>query len=237
MSETIALSRYLAQCGVCARRKSVEIIRDGLITINGELVTEPWYRVQPDDVVMYQGKRVESERKISILLNKPRDYITTLSDPQGRKTILDLLKNEISERIFPVGRLDRTTTGLILLTNDGDLSQHLAHPKYKIKKMYDVQLDRPLTKQDLKNIIDGFDLNDGFIKVDDAQILSKESVRVQLHSGRNRIVRRIFKHFGYEVEKLDRVGLAHLTKKGLSIGTWRYLTDAEIKQLMESVEG
>ncbi len=231
-----SLSKYLAQAGVASRRKAVELIEEGAVAVNGKIVTEPGYKLKETDSVTCNGKLVRSEKRIYILLNKPRNYITTTADEKGRKTILDLLPASIKTRLFPVGRLDRDTTGLLLITNDGHLAQLLAHPRYEVEKVYAATLDRLLRHEDLQVMKQGIHLKDGFIKVDDIRYvkdLPRNHVKVTLHSGKNRIVRRIFESFGYDVKRLDRLEYAGLTKKGLPVGGWRYLTDGEIKRLLK----
>lgn len=227
------LNKFISQAGITSRRKAVEIIKDGRIKVNGKTVKMPTYIVQKNDTVTFDEEAVQSQEKIYILLNKPKNYITTLSDEQGRKTVVDLVAN-VGVRLYPVGRLDRDTTGLLLMTNDGDLAQRLAHPRYNIQKTYVVMLDRFLNTADLQIIKQGFPLTDGIIAVDYIGFipgLVKKNVKIVLHSGKNRIVRRIFEHFGYTVMKLDRVGYAGLTKQGLRVGQWRFLTHTEIKNL------
>lgn len=228
------LNKFLAHAGVCSRRQAAEYIKDGRVTVNGIVVNEPGYRVNPKDIVLCEGKEVQTERLVYILLNKPKDYITTLSDERGRKTVIDLIKAEVTERVYPVGRLDRNTTGLLVLTNDGELAQKLAHPKHEVYKIYHVTLDAALTQNDIQRITKGVELEDGIAVIDDISRVpgqSKKQVYVALHSGKNRIVRRLFEHLGYEVTALDRVEYAGLTKARLARGNWRYLTLSEIKSL------
>jgi 23S rRNA pseudouridine2605 synthase len=230
----IRLNRYIASAGICSRRQADEFIGAGLVTINDKLVTELGVKVGPDDVVKYNGERIKDERKVYILLNKPKDYITTVEDPHATKTVLDLVKNACKERIYPVGRLDRNTTGVLLLTNDGDLTKRLTHPKFNKLKIYHIQLDKSLKPADMQKISDGLNLEDGFIKADAISYpdpSDKAQVGIEIHSGRNRIVRRIFEFLNYRVTKLDRVYFAGLTKKGLPRGRWRFLTDKEIVML------
>lgn len=230
-----SLSKFVAQAGIASRRKVVDLIRQGLIKVNGALIKEPGYKVQPNDRVTYHDQRLTiTNQKLYILLNKPKDYITTVSDEKGRKTVMDLIKNAIGQRMYPVGRLDRDTTGLLILTNDGDLAQKLSHPRYEVRKAYGVTLNRILNKDDYEKIKKGLDLRDGFIQVDAIHYssrLPRNNVKVALHSGKNRIVRRIFEHLGYDVIKLDRIEYAGLTKQGLLVGHWRYLTDDEVERL------
>lgn len=231
---TIFLSKFLANAGIASRRKVIDLIKEGLVTVNGSVVKDPAYTVQAKDSVKYKNKLIRSQEKVYILLNKPTNYITTVSDESGRKTVMDLVAHATPARIYPVGRLDRDTSGLLLLTNDGDVAQRLAHPKFNVQKTYAVTLDTPLTDRDAARIKDGLELTDGFIKVDGLFFLSpsRKQIKVILHSGKNRIVRRIFEHCGYHVQKLDRMGYAGLTKKGLRVGQWRFLTASEVKRLV-----
>ena len=228
-----SLSKYLADCGVCSRRKAVEFIEGGGVSINHEVVTEPGYHVQPSDVVRYKKKVIKPEEKIYIILNNPVDYLTTVKDEKNRKIVLDLVKG-IKQRVFPVGRLDRDTTGLLLLTNDGGLALKLSHPRYNVKKIYRVVLNRPLSFEDADVIRKGLRLRDGFMKVDALAYpnhKNRKQLSVELHSGKNRIVRRIFAHVGYKVVRLERYSYAGLTLKGSKRGQWRLLTKKEIEQL------
>lgn len=229
----IRLNKYIAHSGICSRREADDLIRNGDIKVNGKVVYELGIRIKPSDKVSYRGKVLKREKLIYILLNKPKDFITTTDDPQARKTVIDLVKNHIRERVFPVGRLDRNTTGLLILTNDGDLSEVLAHPSYNIRKVYEVQLDKPVQEKDVEAIKKGLELEDGPVKIDDMAVLSPDarSIGIEIHSGRNRIVRRIFEHLGYEVVKLDRVMYSFLTKKDLPRGKWRYLKEFEVVRL------
>ncbi|MBC7552717.1 MAG: rRNA pseudouridine synthase [Taibaiella sp.] len=228
--EIMPLNKYLAHSGVCSRREAAEVIKDGKVKVNNEVVTEPGYKVQLDDIVSMNEKKLGLQKgMVYILLNKPKDYITTNDDPQGRRTVMDLVEGADAERLFPVGRLDRMTTGLLLITNDGDLTQKMAHPSYNMKKIYQVTLDKPLTKADAEQIVAGVTLDDGVAHVDTlAYLESKNELGLEIHSGKNRIVRRIFESLGYVVEKLDRVMYAGLTKKNVPRGRWRYLTEREI---------
>lgn len=229
------LNKFMAHCGVCSRRDAVELINTGKVKVNGAVKTEPGYKVQEKDEVVYNGKKLfVTKNLVYILLNKPKDYITTTDDPQGRKTVLQLIKHATDERVYPIGRLDRNTSGVLLLTNDGDLTQKLSHPSYEIKKIYEVKLDKPLTKTDFDKIIKGLILEDGEIKIDSlayADSRDKSIIGIELHSGRNRIVRRIFEHLGYDVKGLDRVMYANLTKKNVERSKWRYLSEKEIRLL------
>ena len=233
-NEPIRLNKFLANAGVCSRREADEFIQAGVVTVNGEIVTELGTKVMRTDVVKFHDDAVSLEKKVYVLLNKPKDYVTTSDDPQQRKTVMDLVKNACPERIYPVGRLDRNTTGVLLLTNDGDLASKLTHPKYLKKKIYHVYLDRNVTAHDIQQIAEGITLEDGEIKADAieyADPVDKKQVGIEIHSGKNRIVRRIFESFGYKVLKLDRVQFAGLTKKNLRRGDWRYLTEEEVDRL------
>jgi 23S rRNA pseudouridine2605 synthase len=224
------LNKYIAHSGECSRRDAADLVKQGKVKVNGELITDPGYRVQETDKVTLLGKKLTPQKTMAyVLLNKPKGFITTTEDPQERKTVMDLVANADVDRLYPVGRLDRNTTGLLLLTNDGDLAQKLSHPGYQIKKVYQVTLDKALTKADFQKIVDGLTLEDGKVEVDElAYLEAKNELGIQIHSGRNRIVRRIFESLGYEVEKLDRVTYAGLTKKNLPRSKWRFLTDEEI---------
>ena len=226
-----SLSKYLAQAGIASRRKVVDIIKSKVVTVNGVMINEPGFKVNPNDCVRIKDALVRSEEKVYILLNKPKNCITTVSDDLGRHNVLNLIADAINQRIYPVGRLDRDTTGLLVLTNDGELALKLSHPRFEAEKIYHVQLNKALTRADMHRIMNGLQLEDGFIKVDDIKYFydrSKQNVMVALHSGKNRIVRRIFEHLGYEVKKLDRAGYAGLTKARLEVGAWRRLTHNEI---------
>jgi 23S rRNA pseudouridine2605 synthase len=224
------LNKYIAHSGECSRRDAADLVRQGKVKVNGELVLEPGYKVKHDDKVTMSGKKLTPQKgMVYILLNKPKGFITTNDDPQGRKTVMDLVGNSGVERLFPVGRLDKETSGLLLITNDGDLTQKLCHPAYDVKKVYQVTLDKPLTKADFDKIMDGLDLEDGIAKVDALAYLEKKNeLGIEIHSGRNRIVRRIFESLGYEVTKLDRMMYAGLTKKNLPRSKWRYLDEREV---------
>jgi len=233
-NEPVRLNKYLANAGVCSRREADEFIQAGVVTVNGQVVTELGTKVMRTDEIRFHDAPVTLEKKVYVLLNKPKDYVTTSDDPQQRKTVMDLVKNACPERIYPVGRLDRNTTGVLLLTNDGDLASKLTHPKYLKKKIYHVYLDRNVTAHDLQQIAEGITLDDGEIKADDIQYadpVDKKQVGIEIHSGKNRIVRRIFESLGYKVTKLDRVQFAGLTKKNLRRGDWRYLTEEEVDRL------
>ena len=233
-NEPIRLNKFLANAGVCSRREADEFIQAGVVTVNGEVVTELGTKVLRTDEVKFHDQPVTMEKKVYVLLNKPKDYVTTSDDPQQRKTVMDLVKNACPERIYPVGRLDRNTTGVLLLTNDGDLASKLTHPKFLKKKIYHVYLDKNITAHDIQQIAEGIQLEDGEIKADDIQYadpVDKKQVGIEIHSGKNRIVRRIFESLGYRVTKLDRVQFAGLTKKNLRRGDWRYLTEEEVDRL------
>ncbi|OKL41251.1 pseudouridine synthase [Pontibacter flavimaris] len=230
---TIRLNRYIANAGVCSRREADVLIESGEIKVNGEVITEMGYKVQPADSVYYGKKLLSREKMVYVLLNKPKDFLTTTDDPEGRKTVMSLVANASKERIFPVGRLDRNTTGLLLFTNDGEVAQKLTHPSNNIKKIYQVELDKPITKADYLKVAEGVELEDGKAEVDDVALLgeSNKFLGLEIHIGRNRIVRRIFEHLGYDVVSLDRVQYAGLTKKDVPRGEWRYLTEKEVIQL------
>ena len=233
-NEPLRLNKFLANAGICSRREADEFIQAGVVSVNGEVVTELGTKILRTDVVKFHDQPVSIEKKVYVLLNKPKDYVTTSDDPLQRKTVMDLVKNACPERIYPVGRLDRNTTGVLLLTNDGDLASKLTHPKYLKKKIYHVYLDKNVTAHDLQQIAEGIQLEDGEIKADDVQYAhptDKKQVGIEIHSGKNRIVRRIFESLGYRVQKLDRVQFAGLTKKNLKRGDWRYLTEEEVDRL------
>ena len=233
-NEPLRLNKYLANAGVCSRREADEFIQAGAVTVNGEVVTELGTKILRADEVKFKDQPVSLEKKVYVLLNKPKDYVTTSDDPQQRKTVMDLVKGICPERIYPVGRLDRNTTGVLLLTNDGDLASKLTHPKFLKKKVYHVFLDKPVTPQTLQQISDGIELEDGEIKADAIEYADERDqsqVGIEIHSGKNRIVRRIFESLGYRVVKLDRVQFAGLTKKNLRRGDWRYLTEQEVDML------
>lgn len=229
------LNKFLAHCGVTSRRDAVSLIIDGKVSVNKKVITQPAFKVNEKDDVLYNGKKLFiTKNLVYILLNKPKDYITTTDDPQSRKTVLQLTKNATDQRIYPIGRLDRNTSGVLLLTNDGDLTQELTHPSFNIKKVYEVKLDKTLTKADFEKILNGLKLEDGEIFADAlayADAKDKSIIGIELHSGRNRIVRRIFEHLGYNVKGLDRVMYANLTKKNVERGKWRYLSEKEVRLL------
>ena len=233
-NEPVRLNKFLANAGVCSRREADEFIQAGVVSVNGQVVTELGTKILRTDEVHFHDQLVSPEKKVYVLLNKPKDYVTTSDDPQQRKTVMDLVKDACSERIYPVGRLDRNTTGVLLFTNDGDLASKLTHPKYLKKKIYHVYLDKNVTAHDLQQIAEGIQLEDGEIKADDVQYadpIDKKQVGIEIHSGKNRIVRRIFESLGYKVVRLDRVQFAGLTKKNLRRGDWRYLTEEEVDRL------
>jgi 23S rRNA pseudouridine2605 synthase len=231
--DTIRLNRYIANAGVCSRRDADSLIEAGEIKVNGKVITEMGYQVKPGDVVKYGNRVLNPEKMLYVLLNKPKDFITTTDDPNDRRTVMDLVKNAGPQRIYPVGRLDRNTTGLLLLTNDGELAEKLTHPSYQIRKMYQAELDKPISTEDFEKLREGIELEDGFIKPDDLAIVTPDAqvIGIEIHSGRNRIVRRMFEALGYEVTKLDRTVYASLDKKDLPRGNWRYLTEKEVIKL------
>ncbi len=229
------LNKFIAHAGVCGRREAAELVKEGKVTVDGDKICEPGYKVSAANKIIVKGKQVFLQRNsVYILLNKPKDFLTTSNDPQGRKTVLDLVKQATPERVYPVGRLDRNTTGVLLLTNDGELAQKLTHPSFEIKKIYEVTLDKIVSKKDLESIVEGITLEDGFIQADAvgyADAKDKTVVGIEIHSGRNRIVRRIFEHLGYDVKNLDRVMFANLTKKNVERGKWRFLQEKEVRLL------
>ena len=232
---SMPLNKFIAHCGVSSRREAIPYIREGKVTVNNVVITEPGHKVSLTDVIVYNGKKLfVTKNRVYILLNKPKDYITTTDDPQKRKTVLDLIKHATTERVYPVGRLDRNTSGVLLFTNDGELTQKLTHPSFGIKKVYEARLDKPLTKTDFDKIVNGIKLEDGEIHADVlayADSKDRSVIGIEIHSGRNRIVRRIFEHLGYDVKGLDRVMYASLTKKNVERGKWRYLSEKEIRLL------
>ena len=235
------LNKFIAHSGICARRDAAEMVKSGKVKVNNELVTEPGHRVSAKDDVRVNGKKIFLAKDlVYILLNKPKDYITTTDDPQKRKTVLDLINRVTRERVYPVGRLDRNTSGVLLLTNDGELAQKLTHPSHEVRKIYAVTLNKPLDKKDFDQILKGVNLEDGKASVDVlayADVKDKTQVGVEIHSGRNRIVRRIFEHLGYDVKNLDRVMFAGLTKKNVDRGKWRFLTEKEVRDLKHFGKG
>jgi len=234
---TIRLNRYIANAGLCSRREADTFIATGCVTVNGKIVSEMGFQVKPGDQVSFNGKIITTERKVYVLLNKPKGFVTTVEDPHAEKTVMELVEKACSERIYPVGRLDRNTTGLLLFTNDGDLTKRLTHPKYNRKKIYHVFLDQKVTKAHLQQIVEGITLDDGFVVADSVSYVSdddKKQVGIEIHSGKNKIVRRIFEHLGYKIVKLDRVYFCGLTKKNLPRGKWRFLTQDEVNILKMS---
>ncbi|THU41273.1 pseudouridine synthase [Niastella caeni] len=235
VSGSMPLNKFIAHAGICSRRDAAEMVKAGKVIVNGEKITEPGHKVTDKDDIKVNGKKLHIRKNlVYILLNKPKDYITTTEDPQGRKTVLDIIRNATPERVYPIGRLDRNTTGVLLLTNDGELAQKLSHPSYEIKKIYEVKLDKPLVKKDFDNLLNGVTLEDGFVAPDGlayADPKDKSVIGIEIHSGRNRIVRRIFEHLGYDVRNLDRVMYANLTKKNVDRGKWRFLTEKEVRLL------
>jgi 23S rRNA pseudouridine2605 synthase len=229
------LNKYVAHAGICSRRDAADLVKSGKISVNGQVITEPGFKVNRGDEIKIQGKKISSSRNlVYILLNKPKDHITTTEDPQGRKTVMDIVKKATTERVFPIGRLDRNTTGVLLLTNDGELAQKLSHPSYEVRKIYEVTLDKPLAKKDFDELLNGLTLEDGFIAPDSlayADARDKSVIGIEIHSGKNRIVRRMFEKLGYDVRNLDRVMYANLTKKNVERGKWRFLQEKEIRLL------
>ncbi|MEN8203076.1 MAG: pseudouridine synthase, partial [Bacteroidota bacterium] len=232
--DLVRLNKFIAASGICSRREADVLISTGVISVNGKTITELGTKVKYTDDVRYSGEKLRNERKVYLLLNKPKDYVTTTDDPKERKTVMLLIQNAGKERIYPVGRLDRNTTGVLLFTNDGDLAKKLTHPSYNKKKIYHVFLDKAFTVGDMKLMANGLTLEDGFIQADAISYASQENKReigLEIHSGQNRIVRRMFESLGYRVNKLDRVYFAGLTKKDLPRGKWRFLTEKEIRRL------
>ena len=231
---TVRLNRYIANAGICSRREADVLIAEGKIKVNGKVVTELGTQVKRTDVVSYDGKKLMAEKLVYLLLNKPKDFITTVSDTHGRKTVMDLIKSAGQERVVPVGRLDKNTTGLLLFTNDGDLTKKLTHPSHRVRKLYHVKAHKNISDEDLEKLLTGFDLEDGFIKADEVSRTiqgDNNEIGILMHSGRNRIVRRMMEHLGYRVVKLDRVAFANLTKKDLPRGKWRRLAPKEVIML------
>jgi 23S rRNA pseudouridine2605 synthase len=229
------LNKYISHSGICGRREAADLVKAGYVSVNGDKIFEPGYKVSGKDKVSVKGKQVFLQKNsVYLLLNKPKDFLTTSNDPQGRKTVLDLVKQATTERVYPVGRLDRNTTGVLILTNDGELAQKLTHPSFEVKKIYEVTLDKPVTKKDIEAILSGIVLEDGPVKADAAGYAdahNKHVVGIEIHSGRNRIVRRIFEHLGYDVKGLDRVMFGNLTKKNVERGKWRFLNEKEVRLL------
>ena len=237
INREIRLNRYIAMSGICSRREADDFIKAGVVKVNGVVVTELGTKISANDEIRFNDEIIHGEKKVYILMNKPKGYVTTLDDPNAERTVIDLLKGKVPERIYPVGRLDKNTMGVLLLTNDGDLTKELTHPSYQKKKIYHVFLDKNLSIEDMERIAEGVELEDGIAYADEISFIgdSKKEVGVEIHSGRNRIVRRLFEHFGYKVQKLDRVHFAGLTKKGLQRGFWRYLTPKEIGALKSGI--
>lgn len=229
------LNKFIAHAGVCARRDAADLVKAGKVKVNDQLILEPGFKVTHKDVVKVQGKQITAKKNlVYILLNKPKDFITTTEDDRGRKTVLDIVKHATTERVYPIGRLDRNTTGVLLLTNDGELAQKLSHPSYEVKKIYEVTLDRQLTKADFDKIMGGITLEDGMITPDAMawpDTKNRHVIGIEIHSGKNRIVRRIFEALGYDVKNLDRVMYANLTKKNVERGKWRFLSEKEVRLL------
>ena len=229
------LNKFIAHAGICSRRDAADLVKSGKVSVNGTVITEPGHKVTGTDEIKVQGKKITTARNlVYILLNKPKDHITTTEDPEGRKTVMDIVKKATNERVFPIGRLDRNTTGVLLLTNDGELAQKLSHPSYEVRKIYEVTLDKPLVKKDFDTLLNGITLDDGFIAPDSlayADSHNKAVVGIEIHSGKNRIVRRMFEKIGYDVRNLDRVMYANLTKKNVERGKWRFLQEKEVRLL------
>ena len=232
-NKEVRLNRFVANSGICSRREADNYISAGLVSVNGKIITELGTKVQPGDDVRFNGERLRGEEKVYIVMNKPKDFVTTTSDPHADRTVMDLVSGRCSGRVYPVGRLDKATTGVLLLTNDGELADKLMHPSFEKKKIYQVTLDKNLKGSDFKQILEGIELEDGFICADDLAYIAgqKTQLGIEIHSGKNRIIRRIFEHFGYRIKKLDRVYFAGLTKKNLRRGQWRFLTDQEVAML------
>jgi 23S rRNA pseudouridine2605 synthase len=227
------LNKYISNAGICSRREADKLIENGEVKVNGKVTREMGFKVQPGDVVEYQGRKIKPEKYVYVLLNKPKNFITTMKDERGRKTVMELVENACEQRIYPVGRLDRATTGLLLFTNDGDLAQKLSHPSSSVPKIYQVTLDRPISEEDFAKIKEGTELEDGLLKVDDLAIVNEDTteVGIKIHSGKNRVIRRLFEHYKYNVQRLDRVMYAGLDKKGISRGHWRFLKEKEVIRL------
>ncbi|RYG03634.1 MAG: rRNA pseudouridine synthase [Chitinophagaceae bacterium] len=234
-SSEMPLNKFIAHAGICSRRDAADVVKSGKVSVNGKVITEPGHKVTGSDDIKVQGKKISAAKSlVYILLNKPKDHITTTEDPEGRKTVMDIVKKATSERVYPIGRLDRNTTGVLLLTNDGELAQKLSHPSYEVKKIYEVTLDKPLLKKDFDQLLGGINLEDGLITPDSlayADSRDKSVIGIEIHSGKNRIVRRIFEKLGYDVRNLDRVMYANLTKKNVERGKWRFLQEKEVRLL------
>jgi 23S rRNA pseudouridine2605 synthase len=232
----LRLNKYIAQSGICSRREADDFIKKGVVTVNNVVIKEMGYKVNPGDNIKFEGKTILSEPFVYILMNKPKDFITTTEDDKGRKTVLDLLVGKVNERVFPVGRLDRNTTGVLLITNDGELTQILTHPSYQIKKVYHATLDKKVSQSDLNKLVEGVELEDGVVHADAVAYVESEDKRhvgLEIHSGKNHIVKRMFEHLGYDVERLDRVSFGTFTKKDLPRGKWRFLTNYELASIMK----
>jgi len=237
-AESMRLNRYIANCGLCSRREADELIQSGHVFVNGKRVTEMGVKVLAGDEVKYKGKRILSEKRVYILLNKPKGYVTTVEDPHADQTVMDLIGDKLNERVYPVGRLDKDTTGVLLLTNDGELTGKLTHPKYKRRKIYHAWLDKNVTKPDLFKLAEGIELEGELVVADAVSYADpedKSQVGIELHSGQNRVIRRLFETLGYKVKKLDRVYFAGLTKKNLQRGKWRHLTEKEVSMLKRGI--
>jgi 23S rRNA pseudouridine2605 synthase len=237
-NEVLRLNRFIANSGLCSRREADEMIRKGFISVNGRKVTDLGIKVRYNDDVRYKGKKLSAEKKVYILMNKPKGYVTTVADPHAEHTVLELIGDACPERVYPVGRLDKASTGVLLLTNDGDLAGKLTHPRYKRKKIYHVFLDNPVVKNDLLRLSEGIDLDGETVAADAvsyADSSDKTQIGIELHSGQNRVIRRMFESLGYRVKKLDRVYFAGLTKKNLQRGKWRFLTEKEINMLKRGI--
>jgi len=230
----VPLNKFIAHAGFCSRRKAVELIKQRKVIVNDQVVIEPGYKVSTRDEILVNGVKLKKQKSVYILLNKPKDCVSTVSDERGRTTVLNIIHGATDKRVYPVGRLDRNTTGLLLLTNDGVITQKLAHPKYQVQKVYHVTLERPLSKKDFDRIKNGVQLDDGTVQVDTIEYLplSKKKIKITVHIGKYRVIRRLFKELDYKVVALDRVQYANFTKRGLSRGAWRYLSDEEVKSLL-----
>ena len=238
-SDSLRLNKYISHAGICSRRDADQLITDGKVTVNGTVITEMGYKVMPQDQITVDGKKIQLKKFVYILLNKPKGYITTTEDPENRKTVMELLTGATRERIYPVGRLDRNTSGLLLFTNDGELTNSLIHPSHNIPKIYAVTLDKALAKPDYEKIMQGVELEDGMMEVDELEYIDDKNpaeLGIQIHSGKNRIVRRLFNSIGYEVVKLDRVMFGILTKRDLPRGKWRHLTETEVRNLKSTYQ-
>ncbi len=229
----VRLNKFVANSGICSRREADEYIVAGLVSVNDVVITEFGVRVKPEDIVKFNGEKISGEAKVYLVMNKPKDFVTTMSDPHAEHTVMDLIAGKCKERVYPVGRLDKATTGVLLFTNDGELAEKITHPSYEKKKIYHVFLDKNLKGSDFQTIVDGVELEDGFIKADSLSYIDEDhsQIGIEIHSGRNRVIRRIFEHLDYKIKKLDRVYFAGLTKKNLRRGQWRFLDDREVAML------